>query len=120
MPLHEALIRDSLEAHDRRNAALLADLRNRGVDVGRAHAVEHHFWAPDQRRGALLAQQLYQLGYLVLLLSPVEDEDGSVVWNVEASIQSTLADAASQRVAESLVRLSAEFDATYDGWGVTV
>jgi regulator of RNase E activity RraB len=112
-------IQESIAGHASRNAALLEDLRRRGVDVGRPHSVEHHFWAGNQKSAALLAKRLYELGYLILVISPA-DEDGSKVWNVEAGIQRTLADAGSERVTEELVRLAAQFDAIYDGWGASV
>ncbi len=110
---------ESIKGHAVRNAALLKDLRLRGVDVSLSHSVEHHFWARDQRSAALLAQRLYELGHLILVISPV-DEDGSKMWNVEAGIQRTLEDAGGERVTDELVRLAAQFGATYDGWGANI
>jgi regulator of RNase E activity RraB len=57
---------------------------------------------------------------LILVISPTDEEDGSKVWNVEAGIQRTLVDAGSERVTEELVRLAAELDAIYDGWGASI
>lgn len=112
-------IQESIAGHTARNAALLADLRLRGVDLSRPQSVEHHFWAASQKSAAFLAKRLYELGYLILVISPT-DEQGSKVWNVEAGIQRTLADAGSEAVTEDLVRLAAQFDAIYDGWGANV
>ena len=118
--LNEAEIRESLAGHAARNAGLLKSIRGRGVDVAQAHSVEHHFWADTQESAALLAKELYGRGYLILVIAPVDDEDGSKMWNVEAGIRRTLEDSASARVTEDLVRLAARFDATYDGWGASI
>jgi regulator of RNase E activity RraB len=118
--LDEAEIQENMTGHAERNAALIEDLRRKGVDLGATRSVEHHFWANDQQGAALLAQELYKRKYLVLAISPVDAEDGSKLWNVEAAMKRTLADAAKPKLTEELVRLAARFDATYDGWGASI
>lgn len=117
--LDEIAIRDSLAGHAERNASLLQDLKRKGAQLDAPRSIEHHFWADDQMSAALLAKKLYGLGYLVLVISPTED-DGSRLWNVEAGFDRSLEDAGSERVTEDLVRLAAQFDATYDGWGTSI
>ncbi len=118
--MNEIEIRESIAGHALRNAELLKDLRRGGTDTERPCSVEHHFWASNQSSGVALAKRLYDLGYVILVLSPTDDADGTKVWNVEAGIQRTLADAASESVSEELVRVAAQFDAVYDGWGASV
>ena len=95
-------------------------LREKGVSVNKSRSVEHHCWASDQENAALLAKSLYARGYLVLAICPPEDENGSKLWNVEARIERTPAEAASPALTEELVRLAAEYDSSYDGWGTLI
>lgn len=76
----ESDLQESIAGHAARDAALLEDLRGRGVNPDRLHAVEHHFWAPDQHSAVQLVKKLYELDYLILVLSPVDDEGGSKLW----------------------------------------
>ncbi len=113
-------ILESIAGHEVRNAALLEDIRSRGLNPDRPQAVEHHFWAPTQQSAVQLAKKLYELEYVILVLSPVDDDHGTKVWNVEAGVQRTLAEAASSAMSEQLIRLAAQFDAVYDGWGASI
>jgi regulator of RNase E activity RraB len=74
----------------------------------------------SQDEAAHLAKDLYNRGFLVLAISPVADEDGTKFWDVEARIQETPSVAASRQTSEELTRLSAQFDALYDGWGTSI
>jgi regulator of RNase E activity RraB len=116
--LDEAQIQEGLAGHAARNAELLRNLRDKGVSLDAPQFVEHHFWAKGQRNAALLAKALYDRGYLVLVISPEEDDSG--LWDVEAGIEQSLAEAADPALTEELTRLAAQFDGVYDGWGVSV
>ena len=101
---------------------LLATMRDMGLDLQQSRSVEHHFLAENQQNASLLARALYEKGYLILMLAPSDSEDGShsSCWNVEAQVQHTPEEAASSLISEELVRLAAQFDAVYDGWGTPV
>lgn len=116
----EEEIQNSISENDVRNTELLNDLSSKGVSVKNNYPIEHHFWAGGQLNAALFAKELYERGYLILVISPVESDDGSNWWNVEAEIKRTIADAASHQVTEELVRLAAQFDSVYDGWGTSL
>ena len=120
--LGEGIIQESMAGHAARNSELLQELRRKGAKLNMPQSVEHHFWADDQKSAASLARELYRRGFLVLVIAPVVDaEDGEKrIWNVEAGVQRTLTQAADPAITEELVRLAAEFDATYDGWGTNV
>src|SRR5260370_42526358 len=87
-------LRESIHRHEERNEELLQLIRSRGVGVDDVHFCEHHFWAPKQRGAASLGKELYSRGFLVLVISKVETEDHSELWNVEAGIDQTPAVAA--------------------------
>ena len=113
-------IRESINAHDARNAELLRTIVEKGIALDRERSVEFHFWAPNQTNAAGLAKELYNYGYLVLAISPTQVEDGSTWWNVEAEIKRTPEDAASRETSEGLVRLATQFEGSYDGWGTSI
>jgi regulator of RNase E activity RraB len=116
----EKEIRENISGQDARNAELLRTISEKDVPLDEERPVEHHFWAPSQTSAAELAKELYGYGYLVLAISPAQLEDGSTWWNVEAEIKRTPGDAASHETSEELVRLAAQFDASYDGWGTSI
>jgi len=116
----EAEIQESIKEHDARNVELLQSIKEKNVTMDEVRAIEHHFWAADQRNAAALAKELYKKGSLVLVISPVDHEDGSKWWNVEAEIRQSIKEAAKSDLVSELVRLAARFDAIYDGWGTSV
>ena len=120
--LSEESIQENIAGHESRNPELLATMRDMGIDLQQSRSVEHHFLAESQHNASLLARALHEKGYLILMLSPVDSEDASNSnpWNVEAGIQRTPEEAASSLISEELVRLAAQFDAVYDGWGTPV
>lgn len=118
--MKETEIQGILKGHADRYAELLRTLFTKGVSLDQERSVEHHFWANSQREAVLLAKELYDRGYLVLTISPVNTEDDSTTWNVEAGIEQSPAIAASQPLSENLTRLAAQFEAVYDGWGTSI
>lgn len=105
--------------HVRRNNELLENLELKRVSAVDKRPIDHHFWANGQPEAALLAQQLYKLGFLVTAIARVTGDD-SALWNVEASIEQAPLEAANIRTVERLTRLAAQFDVIYDGWGTSV
>lgn len=117
----EAEIQKAISDHERRNAELMRLLESKGSNPLSTYRTEHHFWAYTHDDAVSLAQELYKRGYLLLALaSGIDETRGTKYWNVEASFERTLADAASRAVTEELVRLAARFSSEYDGWGVSV
>jgi regulator of RNase E activity RraB len=111
----------TLQGHAARNAELLEMLRNRAVDLKAHRSIEHHFWSKSQRDAALLANELYRRGFLLLILARAAPREGSdYTWNVEAGFRDTIEHAASDAVARDLVDLATAFNSRYDGWGTSV
>jgi regulator of RNase E activity RraB len=91
------------------------------VDLNAPRSIEHHFWAKTQRDAALLANELYKRGYLLLVLAPAARREDSVyTWNVEAGFRQSAEDAGSDDVSRELVLLAGSFNSRYDGWGTTI
>ena len=79
--------------------------------------VSVQFVARKHLDAAHLAAALRDDDYLVMVLAPDADESGP--WHVEAQIEQTPETAASDEVTRHLVRLAWNFDARYEGWGVS-
>jgi regulator of RNase E activity RraB len=116
----ESDIRESLSGHEERNKHLLRELQTRGAELAKPTSIEHHFWAPTQGDAAMLAKALYERGYLILVLAPPAQGDGSSMWNIEAERMQSPEEAAGQAVVEMFVRLAASFNSEYDGWGTSI
>jgi len=120
MAVTEAEVQEAVNRHEARNAELLRLIESKGANASDRYQTEHHFWAYTQKDADGLAAELSKRGYLLLALAPGQDKDGTKYWNIEASFDRTLAEAASREVTEELVRLAGNFGADYDGWGVSI
>jgi hypothetical protein len=107
-------------AHDARNAALRADLENRGVDLQSPRSIELHFWSPNQRSAALLGKSLYDRGFLVLVLGPAVNAEGNRRWNLEVGANLPAERALDTAFTRDLVNLANQQSSEYDGWGTSV
>ena len=109
----------SLSGHKLRNLELQENLIRKGVVLDDPQAIELHFWSAEQRDATLLGRALYQCGFLILVLAPHEQENGSVIWNVEAGIKEPISRIVTPDFTERMVRLAADHSSEYDGWGTS-
>ena len=65
-----------ITGHNQRNAELVRVFSSKQVDLHQARSVELHFWAWGQPNSVRLAHELYQQGFIVLVLKPAFIEDG--------------------------------------------
>lgn len=110
----------SIEGHKRRNLDLRDNLVQKGIALDEPRAVELHFWSAEQRDAALLARALYQSGFLILVLAPNEQENGSIRWNIEAGLKEPISRMISSDFTERMVLLAEEHSSEFDGWGTSV
>src|SRR5687768_8614220 len=80
----EEEIQASVAAHNGRNAHLRQLLSDKAVDLRAEREIDVHFWAWSQRDAAMVAQALFNQGFLLKLLSPAPSTDDPSLWNVEA------------------------------------
>jgi hypothetical protein len=119
--MNDEAITAALHEHEQRNDHLKLDLEQKGVeDLNEPQPVDFHFWAWSQRDAAVLARSLYQMGFLIRLLAPAKAEDDPDRWFVEAGAKIPLLQAAGTELTEKLIRLAAEQDSVFDGWGTSV
>lgn len=111
----------TMRRHIARNAELIDRLAKRSVDLNLPRAIEHHFWAENHRRGVELANELYRLGFILLVLARVKtDDETRDLWNVEAERQQSINEAVSEETVSALIALTARFQCIYDGWGTRI
>jgi regulator of RNase E activity RraB len=113
-------ISNALAGHNLRNQELRKDFVRKRVNLDESRAIDLHFWSAEQRDAALLARALYRIDFLVLMLAPQQQEDGSAVWNVEAGIKEPISRIISSGFTERMVRLAEEHSSEYDGWGTSL
>jgi len=108
-----------VNGHLKRDEMLRNTLLEKGVALNEKRSIELHFWASKQEDAVMLAKALYNNGLLVLTLAPVSNEPADK-WNIEAGTETTVENLTSPSVVQRFVKLAAEFNATYDGWGTLV
>ncbi len=104
--------------HQQRNHLIKLNLRQKGVNLDEPCPIDFHFWAWSQRDAAVLARSLYQMGFLIRLLAPAENDPDR--WSVEAGAKIPPIQAAGDELTEKLIRLAAEQGSDFDGWGTSV
>ena len=115
----KAELKKQIDGHNRRNRELLEVLRSKGLNEEDQIDAEYHFWVDNHVNAVAFAKRLYDEGFLVLVISPVDD-NGGTTWNLEAQKTSSVKNAASANNTEYLVRMASNHDATYDGWGTRI
>jgi regulator of RNase E activity RraB len=118
--MSEDAITTAVEKHYARNQHLRLAFEQRGVDLDALRPIEFHFWAWTQRDAAVVARSLYQMGFLVRLIAPAPAEDDPDRWSIEAGAKIALTQASGNELTEKLVRLAANEDAVFDGWGTSI
>jgi hypothetical protein len=113
----EAEIQTSLAKHRDRNAQLRQVLSERAVNFSQERPVDVHFWVWSQRDAAVLARDLFKQGFLVKLLSSASSPDDPSRWTVDAGARVAPERMLGDEFTERMIRLAAEHDAIYDGWG---
>jgi regulator of RNase E activity RraB len=116
----DAEIDSALAAHRARNTELRQLLLTKNVVLSEERPVDVHFWADDRHDAATLARGLFKKGFLVTLLAPSSENATGAGWNVEAGALIAPDQILGERLTEQLVRMAAECNATYDGWGTQI
>jgi len=112
--------KNKLLGHAERNMALLQVFQKKKVDIKLVRPVEFHFWAWGQPSSVRLAHELYNRGFIILLLKPALLSDDPERWNIEAGNKMSISSVIEERFTETLVDVASMFDAEYDGWGTSV
>lgn len=111
---------EALEKHRKRNADLRRVLLGKGVNLTEQRPTDVHFLTWSQRDAAILARELFKKGFLVKLLYPSPTPDDKARWGIEAGALIVPDQILGDEFTEGMIRLAAQCDGIYDGWGTEV
>jgi regulator of RNase E activity RraB len=117
--LDETAIQETIDGNMRRNAELLALLREKRVALDVSRKIEFHYWAWSESDAAKLKEVLIQAGAAVKEITAIEGEQENM-WSATAEVMTAPALAASLEQTRTNVMLAAKFDCIYDGWGTRI
>ncbi|MFZ0061336.1 MAG: ribonuclease E inhibitor RraB [Pyrinomonadaceae bacterium] len=116
--LDESDIQAAVERHATRNRELKKLIESKGVDPASSRSIDLHFWAFGETAANNLASALQNAGY-----SPVSkkaSESDSAVWSVETQFEASPLSVSAPFFVEGMVRLAAENEGEFDGWGTSL
>jgi hypothetical protein len=116
--LDESDIQAAVERHATRNRELKKLIESKGVDPASSRLIDLHFWAFGEMAANNLAGALQSAGY-----SPVSKkatESDSAIWSVETQFVASPLAVSAPFFVERMVRLAAENEGEFDGWGTSL
>ena len=113
----EAELEKIIYAHDARNNALRQIFVDKHVDLTEPRLIECHFWVPNEKESAALAQDLTGLGFTVTALRPAATSNDPDLWYVESAIQQSIELMMKRELTGEIARAAARHSGRYDGWG---
>jgi hypothetical protein len=115
--MSEQEIQETIQNHLARNKELKKLLVSKGVDLEVKRTIDLHFWAFGEVAARNLEVALETAGYSVSVAKPSERD--SSLWNVESQVSTSPLEVTTPFFIERLVRLAAENQAEFDGWGTS-
>jgi Protein of unknown function (DUF1260). len=110
----EREIRESIAVHGARNRELLEFMRLNGEDADTPRTFNVFIYARDEHRARRLGIALLERSFKNLVVRPPEGFEDA--WAVEGQVVVSVAEISGDEFTESIVRLTAAFDADYHGW----
>jgi hypothetical protein len=114
--MNEHALREDVATHLARNAALVRNITSRGGDVQRERAIDCFFHTRTEDDAISLARLLQAQGFRELSITHIDNESEHP-WTVQGGLMSSVSDLTAPDCVEHFVRLAAEHDALFDGWG---
>ena len=117
--MDETVIQEDIAAHRRRNATLVEHIRERGGDTHRDRVIDCFFHTRTEDDAIALSRLLQCRRLRELSITRSEDADDHP-WTVQGAITSPVAAFTALERVEEFVRIAAEHDAVFDGWGTSL
>jgi len=111
-------IQTSVLRHATRNRELKELIESKGVDLAEQRTIDLHFWAGGEEAARNLTAVLQTEGYLVVSQNP--SKGNPALWNVEAQVEASPLSVTAPLFVERMVRVAAENEAEFDGWGTSL
>jgi len=116
--LNESEIQATVERHATRNRELKKLIESKGVNAASSRLIDLHFWAFGERAANDLAGALQNAGYSSV--SKKASESDPAVWSVETQFEASPLSVSTLFFVERMVRLAAENEGEFDGWGTSL
>ena len=113
------VISEDIAAHHARNAKLVENISGHGASLERERPIDCFFHTASEDAAITLSAVLQSHGIRDLSISH-SDGAGSHPWTVQGSVTSSVSHFTSEAQVERFVRLAAEHDALFDGWGTSL
>jgi hypothetical protein len=98
------------------NAKLVENIVDHGASLGRERVIDCFFHTGSEDAAIALSAALQSHGVRDLSISH-SDEESIHPWTVQGAVTSSVSHFTSEEQVERFVRLAAEHDALFDGWG---
>ena len=112
----ENAIQQDIAAHRRRNSTLVQDISERGGDTQRERSIDCFFHTRSEDNAIALSALLHAQGFRDISITHSED-GGDHPWTVQGVLTCTVVAFTAPNCVEKLVRIAAQHDAVFDGWG---
>ncbi|PYJ10606.1 MAG: hypothetical protein DMF06_05810 [Verrucomicrobia bacterium] len=113
------VISECIAAHHVRNAKLLENIVARGASLERERVIDCFFHTISEDAAIAFSAVLQAHGVREISIS-YSDKADSHPWTVQGSIASSVSHFTSDAQVEHFVRIAAEHDAFFDGWGTSL
>ena len=113
--INERAVQEDVAAHIERNAALVEHIKSRGGNTQRERNIDCFFHTRTEDDAIALSRALQ--AFDLRELSITHRGDGGHPWTVQGVIISSVATFAVAHRVEEFVRIAAQHDALFDGWG---
>ena len=117
--MDESAIQEEIAAHRRRNATLVQHIRERGGDTQRERPIDCFFHTRTEDDAIALSRQLQSRGIRELSITSSENASDHP-WTVQGTLTSTITAFTAAEHVEQFVRIAAQHDAAFDGWGTSL
>ena len=114
--IDDRVVQGDVAAHIERNAALVQQIKRRGGDTQRERNIDCFFHTRTEDDAIALSRALQACGLHELSITHHGDE-GQHPWTVQGLVISSVAAFTAADRVEEFVRIAAQHEALFDGWG---
>jgi regulator of ribonuclease activity B len=109
------IVASQLDAHLRRNIALVEKIQALGGDLGETHIIDFFFYAPAEPDADGLAGDLRTIGFTSVQVAKRDE-----TWAITAEKKTTVSVITAEPFVRQVVHLASKYLAQFDGWGTAV
>lgn len=111
---------DEKALRERRDHAVIAQLRAAGSDLSQPHRLEHHFVAASKKAVAAAARDAQARGFETTEITQMNDDDIGTSFSFDVISTMHLQDARVSAQTAQMAEIAHKYGISYDGWGTVV